>query len=83
MMPRSIKVLHILNSLRPSGGEVMLKLAAPFWQSQGLALSILSTGTQPGPFADSLNNAGYEIYHIPFSKSPKFFGSVPALFQDA
>ena len=67
-----MKVLHILNTLRPSGAEVMLRLAAPYWREKGLELSILSTGEIVGPYAAELENAGYEIVHLPFSKTFKF-----------
>lgn len=67
-----MKILHILNTLRPSGAETMLRVAAPYWQEQGLDLSILSTGENIGPYALELENAGYRIFHIPFSKTLNF-----------
>jgi glycosyltransferase involved in cell wall biosynthesis len=67
-----MKVLHILNTLRPSGAETMLRLAAPHWREKGLELSVLSTGEMIGPYATDLENARYKIFHLPFSKTFKF-----------
>ncbi len=68
-----MKVLHILNELRHSGAEVMLKIAAPYWQESSLALHILSTGVQKGRYADKLGESGYVIHHLPFQNSPVFY----------
>lgn len=51
----------------------MLKLAAPLLKEDGIELYALSTGKSKGDYADILENAGYKIYHIPFSKTPKYF----------
>jgi glycosyltransferase involved in cell wall biosynthesis len=67
-----MKVLHILNQLMPSGAETMLRLAAPYWLEEGLELSILATGEMVGAYAVELENAGYKIFHLPFSKTFKF-----------
>lgn len=67
-----MKVLHILNTLRPSGAETMLRLAAPYWLEKGLELSILATGEIIGPYSGELENAGFKILHLPFSKTFKF-----------
>lgn len=68
-----MKVLHIMNELKPSGGEVMLYAAGPILKDYGITGEILSTGNQPGPYAEALANAGYKIHHIQFVKSPFFF----------
>jgi len=67
-----MKVLHILNEIRPSGAETMLKSAASRWCSHGTH-TVLSTGDQTGSFAPILEKAGYHILHLPFSKSLGFF----------
>lgn len=66
-------VLHVLNELRPSGAEVMLKLAAPYWMEHGLDLHVLSTGQKPGSFAEALTDAGFKVHHLPFANSPNFY----------
>ncbi len=67
-----MRVLHVLNELRPSGAETMLRVAAKSWQRQGIAGEILSTGETTGPYADALREAGYRIHHLPFSRSLRF-----------
>lgn len=51
----------------------MLKVAAPFFQNEGVSAEILSMGCTPGPYAEHLHSAGYVIRHLPFEKSPRFF----------
>lgn len=67
-----MRVLHVLNELRPSGAETMLRAAAANWQQQGITGEILSTGDVPGAYADALRLAGYRIHHLPFAKSWRF-----------
>jgi glycosyltransferase involved in cell wall biosynthesis len=67
-----MRVLHILNELKPSGAEVMLHAAAPYWVEKGIEGHILATGSTPGPFAPLLEEVGYRIHHIPFVKSYVF-----------
>lgn len=75
-----MKVLHILNELKPSGAETMLLSAAPFW-NQASEQHILSTGVIEGDFAIPLREVGYRIHHIPFGKSFGFFKEVGQLLQ--
>lgn len=75
-----MKVLHILNELKPSGGETMLLCAAPVWTERS-DQHILSTGEIPGSFAASLQDAGYRVHHLPFAKSPAFFRKLGALLR--
>lgn len=76
-----MKVLHVLRELNRSGAEVMLCSVAPFLKDRGITGEILSTGSQVGPYAETLANAGYAIKHIPFRKSPMFFFALFRLFQ--
>lgn len=76
-----MKVLHILNQLNPSGAEVMLRAAAANWVSMGLDLHVLSTGSEVGPYAESLASSGYRVHHIPFSKTFSFFKAVADLIR--
>lgn len=75
------RVLHILNEIRPSGAETMLYLAASCWKEQGCELTALSTGEQCGPFADRLMASGFEIRHLPFRKSLRFFLELVTLMR--
>lgn len=68
-----MRVLHVLNELRPSGAEIMLRIAAPLFREQGIESELLSTGDTVGPYASALEEAGYRIHNIPFSRSPAFF----------
>jgi len=57
-----MKVLHILNELKPSGAEVMLELAAHGWRELGCDLHILSVANSRGPYAECLEQAGWTIH---------------------
>lgn len=67
-----MKVLHVLYELKPSGAEVMLKCAAPYWSNHGLSCDILAIGPQVGPFAPTLEEAGYGIGHLPNTRDLGF-----------
>jgi glycosyltransferase involved in cell wall biosynthesis len=57
-----MKIVHILNELKPSGAEVMLQLAAPIWIAMGYELHIISMCESRGPFAENLESAGWKIH---------------------
>ncbi len=76
-----MKILHILHALNPSGAETMLLCAAPNMQALGIHGELLSMGNTPGVFADTLENAGYKIQHIPFKKNLRFFISLYRLLK--
>lgn len=80
-MSETLRVLHVLGELKPSGAETMLVAAAPLFRSEGVELEVLSTGAVPGPYADRFEQAGYRLHHIPFSRSPGFFLEVRRLMQ--
>lgn len=72
-MKKSIKVLHVLGELKPSGAESMFCVAAPLFLDRGVNAEIVSTGAALGSYAPQLSMAGYKLHHVPFSKSPRFF----------
>jgi glycosyltransferase involved in cell wall biosynthesis len=76
------KVLHVLNELKPSGAESMLRAAHAEFLKNNVVGEILSTGAQVGPYAAQLLEAGYVIHHIPYSKSPAFFLKVFHLMKN-
>lgn len=59
-----MKVLHILHELYPSGAEMMIKNAYPYW-ADSVQGTIMATGNQIGPFADSLRKTGYVVEYVP------------------
>jgi glycosyltransferase involved in cell wall biosynthesis len=67
-----MRVLHILNELRPSGAETMLYAAAREWAKHDIECDILTTGVQTGVFAPRLRGAGYGLLHLPYKKSASF-----------
>lgn len=81
MNNKSLRVLHVLSELKPSGAETMLVSAAPMFQAEGVELDVLSTGATTGPYAKRFENAGYRMHHIPFSRSPAFFLKVRSLMR--
>lgn len=68
-----MKVLHVLNELKPSGAETMLRSAAPYWREHGVTCEILATGAAEGEFAETLRTAGYLVHHLPRRRSPAYF----------
>ena len=59
-----MKVLHVLNELYPSGAEMMIKNAYPYWNNE-MDGTIMATGMEIGPFAETLRETGYEVVHVP------------------
>ena len=59
----------------------MLKSAAPQWCSRDTHV-VLSTGGIVGSFAPTLEQAGYEILHLPFAKNFSFFRRLAALINE-
>ena len=57
------RVLHILNSLLPSGAETMLKVSAGYWDKE-LEKHILATKEEVGQYACQLERADYIVHHI-------------------
>lgn len=68
-----MKVLHVLNELKPSGAETMLRSAATHWRAHGVSCEILATGAAEGEYADALRQAGYPVHHLPRRRSPGYF----------
>lgn len=76
-----MKVLHVLNELRPSGAETMLRSAAPFWQQHAVFCDIVATSREIGPYASVLVEAGYKVHHLPNVRSPSFLSRFIALVR--
>lgn len=63
-MSEKMSVLHILHELHPSGAEMMIYNAYPYWKDV-CNCSIMATGKSKGPFAGQLEQAGYETVWVP------------------
>lgn len=57
-----MKVLHILNSIMPSGAETMLVSSAGYWKE--CEKHVLVTQKELGSYAPVMEEAGYHIHHI-------------------
>src|SRR5664280_325926 len=68
-----MRVLHVLNELRPSGAETMLSVAAPHWARAGVVTTVLSTGAEEGVFAEVFRKQGVRVIHLPFRRHPRYF----------
>lgn len=64
VMSDKISVLHILHELHPSGAEMMIRNAYPYW-NKTCESTVMATGRNIGPFADTLKETGYEIAYVP------------------
>jgi glycosyltransferase involved in cell wall biosynthesis len=76
-----MRVLHVLDELKPSGAEAMLQSAASYWKGRGVECDILCTGAKVGAYASTLEKAGYSIHHIPFLPSYEFARDVFRLMK--
>ncbi len=75
------KILHILNEIRSSGAEVMIKAAIPYWKAGGAVLHALSTGKELGAYAGNLSDQGIIVHHRPFTNSLKFYSQLIRLLR--
>ena len=76
-----MKVAHILNELRFSGAEVMLAAAAPHLLSTGQSM-VIATSDQLGDFAPTLEQAGFQVAHMPYSRSPSYKASLGRFLKE-
>ena len=76
-----IRVLHVLSELRSSGAEVALQAAGGMWEHSGIRCDVLATGHNVGPFAGTLEAAGYRIHHVPFSGDFHFLRRYASLLR--
>lgn len=71
-MKDKLKVLHIFNSLMPSGAETMWTAAAPFLKETGVETHVMATLPDLGPYAAKMREAGFRVYHIPHKAKGHF-----------
>src|SRR5579862_5365401 len=78
-----VRVLHILNELKPSGAELMLHAASPLWKGEGIDSDILCTGERTGSLAATLERDGFRIHHCPFSPTIGYMRRVFRIMQSS
>ena len=78
-----VKVLHILGELKPSGAELMLLAASPRWRQTGITGEIICTGQRLGVLAPQLEESGFVIHHLPFSRSIQHIRAVYRLIRSS
>ena len=60
-----MKVLHIFNSLMPSGAETMWRNAALLLKKEGVTTHVVATSQCIGPYAEEMVTAGFKVFHVP------------------
>jgi glycosyltransferase involved in cell wall biosynthesis len=68
-----MKVIHILNSLKFSGAEIMYVDAAPIFQEKGCDLTVVATAEELGEYAPYFKKAGYKVIHKPMPKIKNYY----------
>ncbi|HCG19777.1 MAG TPA: hypothetical protein DER26_02120 [Verrucomicrobia bacterium] len=71
-MKDKLKVLHLFNSLMPSGAETMWTAAAPFLKEMGVETHVAATLPDLGPYAGRMEEAGFRVHHIPHKAKGHF-----------
>ena len=67
-----MKVLNVLNELRASGGEVMLREATPIFRYLDVEPCVLSTGCVVGDYAAEYTKEDVRVLHLPFARNLGF-----------
>jgi glycosyltransferase involved in cell wall biosynthesis/GT2 family glycosyltransferase len=78
--PAPLKVLHVFYELRYSGGEIMMRAASGLWAEEGIECTIAAVADVVGPYADTLESAGYRVHRLPPS-APRMFTSYSRLLR--
>jgi hypothetical protein len=76
-----MKVIHILNSLKFSGAEIMYVAAAPLFQQKGCELTVVATAAELGEYAPYFENAGYKVLHKPYPPMKKYLKRLKYYWQ--
>ena len=75
-----LKVLHVFSELRYSGGEIMMRVASDLWAQHGVECEIVAVADAVGPYALTLEDAGYRIHRLAPS-APRLLTSFPRLLR--
>jgi GT2 family glycosyltransferase/glycosyltransferase involved in cell wall biosynthesis len=73
-------VLHVFSELRHSGGEVMMRVASDLWAEHGVKCEIVAVADVVGPYACTLEDAGYRIHRLS-PLAPRLLTSFPRLLR--
>lgn len=77
----TLRVLHVLDVLQPSGAETCLRVAGPLWAGEGVSCDVLATGSELGPYARALHDAGYRTGHLPLADPRRLAMVLPRLVR--
>lgn len=76
-----MKVLHIFNSIMPSGAETMWTAAASILNARDVETHVVATGDTLGPYAETMREVGFIVHHVPHRRKSLFdFGYCRALY---
>jgi len=76
-----MRVVHILNSLKYSGAEIMYVDSAALFQKNGCELSVIATANDLGEFAPKFQESGYEVFHKPYPLRKNFISRIVYLMK--
>lgn len=63
-----MKVLHIFNSLMPSGAETMTVNAKQIFRDEGVETDVIATSVDIGVYAETMEAAAFGVYHLPHTR---------------
>ena len=70
----------MFSDLRHSGGEVMMRVASDLWAEHGVVCEIVAVADVVGPYAHTLEEAGYRIHRLS-PLVPRLLTSFPRLLR--
>ena len=70
-----MRVLHIFNEIKFSGGEIMYSCASSIFQKEGFQLYALSTGPEIGEYCQNFRDNSITVIHKPVPTSILYFFS--------
>ena len=76
-----MKILHVLNELRASGAEGMLKNSSDYIREAGVELCVMSTGDEVGNYARVLEDSKFQVIHLPFKKKLSFHALISQAYK--
>lgn len=76
-----MKVIHILNSLKFSGAEIMYVDAAPIFQRKGCELTVMATAIELGEYSPYFESAGFQVIHQPMPSIKNYFSRIKFYVQ--
>jgi glycosyltransferase involved in cell wall biosynthesis len=77
-----LRVLNILNELKPSGAEVMICNARDYWKKLNITHEILATAPSAGIYASEFEKAGFKVFHYPKQLNFSFYKKLYRLIKN-